>query len=464
MEDIGIRSLLIEVTNKCNLNCPHCYYYESGEKGEDYNDVISLEVINKFLKNLKVKYIRSLNFTGGEPLLGKDAIIDTLYKIIRNKKIVLSLDIATNGTILSEDLADELNRFAEKMYYIILFNDDPKVREIAKEFSTNHIPVSFRISRLYHDNDAEKTYKFYKERMPNVNVKMMDDKEAERKLFVEAEKSMDADTKEKSELANLTLAYSGRAKKLNCDFYCDSMHHKIAFDNNEFEVVCPLILHYNGNLSISAYCSRCHWDKDVIGSVFDGKTLREMITEWNYKTPLTCDEACELEQFRMAKELGNNWFDRRNGEGNNLTDKKIEEGVRGKELRMFFLENYRLKLHEKVPCLTPEELENISLYALDREESSLDMSEEEYKKIGKEIDFEIARLAWEHDFDDVREVHEKYPCLTVEECKEFWDCCNKLEEYKTPTLALLLDWKDFKRCCELEQLNEYRKENVESEF
>ena len=118
-----------------------------------------------------------------------------------------------------------------------------------------------------------------------------------------------------TELADLTLAYSGRAKNLNCNFYCDSLHHKIVYeDDDKMQVRCPLSLHYDGTISIAAICSRCKWDKDVIGSVFDGKSLREMITEWNYKTPLTCDEACELEQFRMAKELGNDWFDRRNGE------------------------------------------------------------------------------------------------------------------------------------------------------
>lgn len=90
--------------------------------------------------------------------------------------------------------------------------------------------------------------------------------------------------------------------------------------------------------------------------------------------------------------------------------------------------------------------------------------QEEYEKIGNEIDNEIARMIWEHSFDDVKEIHEKYPWLTVEECKEFLDCCERMEEYKAPALVLLLDWKDFKRCCELEELNKYRKENVESEF
>lgn len=461
MEDIGIGSLLIEVTNKCNLDCPHCYYYESGEKGEDYNDVISVEVIDKFFKNLNVKYINMVNFTGGEPLLKEDIIIEILHKFIRKKKPILSIDIATNGTILSEEIADELNWFSEQMYYIMAFNDDPGIRKAVEIYPTNNIFVNMRVSRLYHNTNPEKAYEFYKERMPNAKVEIIDDE----RLVKKAEKSFVSEEEKVTELAGLKLAYSGRAKKLNCDFYCDSMHHKIVYeDDNKMQVRCPLSLHYDGKISIAAICSRCHWDNDVIGSVFDGKSLREMITEWNYKTPLTCDEACELEQFRMAKELGNDWFDRRNGEENNLTDKKIEEGVRGKELRMFFLENYRLKLHEKAPCLTPEELEKISLYALDCEESEPDISEEEYEKIGNEIDNEIARMIWEHSFDDVKEIHEKYPWLTVEECKEFLDCCERMEEYKAPALVLLLDWKDFKRCCELEELNKYRKENVESEF
>ena len=51
----------------------------------------------------------------------------------------------------------------------------------------------------------------------------------------------------------------------------------------------------NGDLGISCYCSIKNAHKEAIGNVNDGKNLSEMITEWNYKTPLTCDEACDLE-------------------------------------------------------------------------------------------------------------------------------------------------------------------------
>lgn len=131
---------------------------------------------------------------------------------------------------------------------------------------------------------------------------------------------------------------------------------------------------------------------------------------------------------------------------------------------MFFLKNYRLKLHEKIPCLTPEELETISLYALDREESATSISEEEYEKIGKEIDFEIARLAWEHDFDDVKEIHEAYPYLTPEECRELKECKRKVEPYEDNALGLIIVLKELKRGMELEYLNNYRKKNEKNVF
>lgn len=465
MEDIGVNTLMIEVTNRCNLNCPHCYYYEDGEKGTDYNDFIDLKAIDHLLNDMKIKYIGTLNFTGGEPLLAEAKIIEVLHKILEDNVLVISIDIASNGTILSEKFAYELNEFSKKQYYFLKNHGMKEVRKQIENFDKNkpdtfpnECTVNFRISNLWHSNDPKRAYEFYKEKMPNVLVEIMSEDisdEEFKEIFI-----LDGTASEKKR-----ISYSGRAKKLtNYNFYCEPLYHKIVYDNNNFEVKCPLKMSYNGKISLAGACSQCDCNKAAIGSVFDGKSLREMITEWNYKTPLTCKESCELEEFRMAKELGNDWFDRLNGEENNLTDEKIEKGVRGKELRMFFLENYRLKLHEKVPCLTPEELENISLYALDREESSLDMSEEEYEKIGKEIDNEIARMIWEHSFDDVKELHEKYSYLTVEECKEFLDCCERMEEYKAPALVLLLDWKDFKRCCELEELNEYRKENVESEF
>lgn len=459
MKGIGLSALQIEVTNKCNLNCPHCFYYEAGENGEDYKNFLNHEAVDKLLNDLGIKFIETINFTGGEPLLAENEIIYVLHQIIKSKKIVLGIDIATNGTVLSEKFAYELNEFSKKQYNFLKDHDMGAVRNIIENFDEIYkIPdrstVMFRISRSFHDNNPEKAYEFYKKRMPNVFVEIMSEKISEEDFEKQFSLS------ESSE----RIAYSGRAKSLNCNFYCDSAHHKIVYeDSDKLKVKCPLIMHYDGNISISAYCSRCHWNENIVGNVFDGKSLREMITEWNYHTPLTCDEACDLEEYRMAKALGTEWFDKRNGE-HNLTAEKIEEGVNGLELRMFFLENYRLKLHEKLPCLTPEEIENISIYALDREASANEMSEDEYEEVGKEMDIEISRMAFEHLYDDIKEVHERLPYLTPEECQEWFDCWKRWSAFQDNKLWNILTFDYVMRGWKLEELNDQREKNMSSLF
>ena len=257
--DVGVGMMQVEVTNRCNLNCPHCFYYEAGEKGEDYNDFLNLKAMDKLLNDLGIRYIRTLNFTGGEPLLNTEGIIYSLHQILKSNCVVLGIDIPTNGTILDEKFAYELNEFSKNMYDLIENNENKIIAGVVKRY--NHLPdrciAMLRISRNFHDNNPEKAYEFYKERMPNVCVEIMSEKISEEEFQKQYEFSE----------SSKKIAYSGRAKSLNCNFYCDSGHHKIVYtaDDNK-EIKCPLIMHYDGNISISAYCSRCHWNENVVGS------------------------------------------------------------------------------------------------------------------------------------------------------------------------------------------------------
>lgn len=463
MKGIGLSVLQIEATNKCNLNCPHCFYYEVGENGEDYKNFLNHEAVDKLLNDLGIKFIETINFTGGEPLLAENEIIYVLHQIIKSKKIVLGIDIATNGTVLSEKFAYELNEFSKKQYNFLKDHDMGAVRNIIENYDEIYkIPdrstVMFRISRSFHDNNPEKAYEFYKKRMPNVFVEIMSEKISEEDF--EKQFSLSESSKK--------IAYSGRAKSLNCDFYCDSAHHKIVYaDNDKFKVKCPLIMHYDGNISISAYCSRCHWNENVVGNVFDGKSLREMITEWNYRTPLTCDEACELEEFRMLNDLKEK-SERRDFYskigGTELSEEKIEKATFGKEFEIFYLENYRLKLHERVPALTTDEIENISIYALDLVRSKKEMSEEEYKNAEREMDIEISRMVFEHLYDDIKEVHERLPYLTPEECQEWFDCWKRWSAFQDNKLWNILTFDYVMRGWKLEELNDQREKNMSSLF
>lgn len=170
--DVGVGMMQVEVTNRCNLNCPHCFYYEAGEKGEDYNNFLNLKAMDKLLNDLGIRYIRTLNFTGGEPLLNTEGIIYSLHQILKSNCVVLGIDIPTNGTILDEKFAYELNEFSKNMYDLIENNENKIIAGVVKRY--NHLPdrciAMLRISRNFHDNNPEKAYEFYKERMPNVCV------------------------------------------------------------------------------------------------------------------------------------------------------------------------------------------------------------------------------------------------------------------------------------------------------
>ena len=361
---------------------------------------------------------------------------------------------------LDEKFAYELNEFSKNMYDLIENNENKIIAGVVKRY--NHLPdrciAMLRISRNFHDNNPEKAYEFYKERMPNVCVEIMSEKISEEEFQKQYEFSE----------SSKKIAYSGRAKSLNCNFYCDSGHHKIVYtaDDNK-EIKCPLIMHYDGNISISAYCSRCHWNENVVGNVFDGKSLREMITEWNYRTPLTCDEACELEEFRMLNDLKEK-SERRDFYskigGTELSEEKIEKATFGKEFEIFYLENYRLKLHERVPALTTDEIENISIYALDLVRSKKEMSEEEYKNAEREMDIEISRMAFEHLYDDIKEVHERLPYLTPEECQEWFDCWKRWSAFQDNKLWNILTFDYVMRGWKLEELNDQREKNMSSLF
>ena len=369
-------------------------------------------------------------------------------------------DIPLLDQFLDEKFAYELNEFSKNMYDLIENNENKIIAGVVKRY--NHLPdrciAMLRISRNFHDNNPEKAYEFYKERMPNVCVEIMSEKISEEEFQKQYEFSE----------SSKKIAYSGRAKSLNCNFYCDSGHHKIVYtaDDNK-EIKCPLIMHYDGNISISAYCSRCHWNENVVGNVFDGKSLREMITEWNYRTPLTCDEACELEEFRMLNDLKEK-SERRDFYskigGTELSEEKIEKATFGKEFEIFYLENYRLKLHERVPALTTDEIENISIYALDLVRSKKEMSEEEYKNAEREMDIEISRMAFEHLYDDIKEVHERLPYLTPEECQEWFDCWKRWSAFQDNKLWNILTFDYVMRGWKLEELNDQREKNMSSLF
>ena len=103
-------SLGIGLTNKCNLNCPHCYSRGEKEHFIKFSDIIKLE------KNLN---IQSINLGTGESFLHPQ--YEQIIKFIHSKGIKLSL--TTNGYTV-EKMSDEQLRYFNDIDFSLDFPDE----------------------------------------------------------------------------------------------------------------------------------------------------------------------------------------------------------------------------------------------------------------------------------------------------------------------------------------------------
>jgi len=90
-----------EVTNACNLNCIHCHARSDKPPKDELTTYEAKRLIDEFAS---IDEFRMLVYTGGEPLVRGD-IFDLLH---HSKKAGLANVIATNGTLITEDMAFRL--------------------------------------------------------------------------------------------------------------------------------------------------------------------------------------------------------------------------------------------------------------------------------------------------------------------------------------------------------------------
>lgn len=96
MNSLYVENLGIIITEKCNLNCAHCF------RGNKQCRDISPEVIDAIFAQVRV--IGILNICGGEPTMAIDKIEYLFNKIIEKKILVGNICITINGTIYSSKL------------------------------------------------------------------------------------------------------------------------------------------------------------------------------------------------------------------------------------------------------------------------------------------------------------------------------------------------------------------------
>jgi radical SAM protein with 4Fe4S-binding SPASM domain len=94
------RKALVQVTERCNLHCAHCFV-SAGREGVD----ISLEQMEEaVLPQLRAARVARLTLTGGEPFAHSD-----LVAIVRRARgFQMTVTICTNATLIEQQSLDEL--------------------------------------------------------------------------------------------------------------------------------------------------------------------------------------------------------------------------------------------------------------------------------------------------------------------------------------------------------------------
>ena len=130
MNKIIFNMVIIEVTRRCNMFCPHCL------RGDAQNVDMDLYILDKFLSNFKDGYIREILFTGGEPSLNPEAVQFTLEAVKKYNITVQFFIMVTNGKCISDELINIINStenfniaVSQDVYHDSLTEDDYKQLE-----------------------------------------------------------------------------------------------------------------------------------------------------------------------------------------------------------------------------------------------------------------------------------------------------------------------------------------------
>lgn len=115
-----------EVTTACNLNCIHCH----AAGGNPDPDELSTDEAKRLIDQIaEIDGFRTLVYTGGEPLVRKD-----IFTLLRHaQQAGIANIIATNGTLVDEEMAWRLKEHGVVCNAISLDAADPEIHNFIRK-------------------------------------------------------------------------------------------------------------------------------------------------------------------------------------------------------------------------------------------------------------------------------------------------------------------------------------------
>jgi len=127
----------LELTLRCNLDCAHCYGRLPLDDMQSQREELSLSEIYALLDDAAEAGCLWLLITGGEPLARPDFV--EIYTYAKKKGFLTTL--FTNGTLITEKLANHLQEYSPYLVEITLYGVTRETHE-----RVTRVPGSFRQS------------------------------------------------------------------------------------------------------------------------------------------------------------------------------------------------------------------------------------------------------------------------------------------------------------------------------
>lgn len=126
---IAAYHLGIELTQRCNLDCKHCF------RGEMHNVNISREILEKVFD--EVKYIHVLDLSGGEVFLGYEQLKMLLEIADKKGTKIDNCSMLINGTVYDQRIYDLLDEYFGNNYQVGISDDDFHEKSIQRIYGKN---------------------------------------------------------------------------------------------------------------------------------------------------------------------------------------------------------------------------------------------------------------------------------------------------------------------------------------
>jgi len=124
----------IELTDRCNLSCAHCYINEPAGCAQERLNELSTSQVKDILDQIAAAGCLDLLLTGGEPLLRSD--FPEIYLHARRKGILIML--FTNGTMLTPAIIDILKEAPPHLVEVTMYGATKETYE-----AVTRVPGSF---------------------------------------------------------------------------------------------------------------------------------------------------------------------------------------------------------------------------------------------------------------------------------------------------------------------------------